>query len=180
MASLYVGNATKLRFDFCYRVPETTTLRTQRIEPGMQERITGDLSTEQIDAIIAQHAKYGLINESDIDRARAFHGTCYSIGKPLTVARLTYLMSKNMDQLVTRGDEIRRANAIAQNSLFERALTESGRPERVAALDLTVQQENHDPANDVPQFSVGTLVTRENGDAPRGSRQAGKSRRRAA
>ena len=175
---LFIGNASRQTFLFAYRVPETTSLRTQPIAPGTQEKISGDLSPEQIDAILAQHAKYGLISEAEIDRARAFHGTCYSIGKRITNTKLAYLMNKNLDQLVLQGEEIRKANAIAQNLNFERALTESGRPERVAALDLTVQQENHDPANDVPQFSVGTLVAREAG-APKPP-SARQSRRRAA
>lgn len=176
---LYIGNATRQTFQFAYRIPESTSLRTQPIAPGTQEKISGDLSPEQVEAIIAQHAKYGLIKESDIDRAKAFHGTCYSIGKRITNTNLAYLMNRNMSHLVVQGEQIRKANAIAQNTNFERALTESGRPERVATLDLTVQQENHDPANDVPQFSVGTLVTRD-GDAPRAPRSPGRANRRRA
>ena len=96
---LFIGNASRQTFLFAYRVPETTSLRTQPIAPGTQEKISGDLSPEQIDAILAQHAKYGLISEAEIDRARAFHGTCYSIGKRITNTKLAYLMNKNLDQL---------------------------------------------------------------------------------
>ena len=83
-----------------------------------------------------------------------------------------------MDALIIQGQEIRRDNAIAQNANIGHALQESGRPERVNALDMTIQQERQDPNNSVPQMSVGTLVTTTPGrdgnrptPAPRASRR---------
>jgi hypothetical protein len=174
---LFIGNATRQVYDFSFKLPETETFRSQKIQPGTQERIGGDLTIEDIDYIIKKHAKYGLIPQEEIDRSKAFHGTCYSIGKPITVARLTYLLDHNLGELVDLGRTIRQANAIAQNGNVEAALRESGRPERVAALDMTVQQEDQDPRNDVPQFSVGMMVTAE---AERGKRGSGKRGRRTA
>jgi hypothetical protein len=164
-------------YEFSFRVPERMSLQTHKIEPGTQQKITGTWSPADIDFILDQHAKYGIVRDQDIDRTTAFSGTCYSIGKPIANARLMYLMNHNLDQLIIQGQEIRKANAIGQSALVERALVENGRPERVDAFDITVQQENEDPKNDIPQFSVGTLV-KQNSDArpPR----AGKGRRRAA
>lgn len=171
---LYIGNATRQVYDFSFKLPEVETFRSQKIQPGTQERISGDLTAEEIDHIVKKHAKYGLISQDEIDRSKAFHGTCYSVGKPITAARLAYLMDHNLGELVDLGRTIRQANAIAQNGNVESALRESGRPERIAALDMTVQQEDQDPRNDVPQFSVGMMVTAESERPRSGSGKRGR------
>ena len=174
---LFIGNATRQVYDFTYKLPESQSIRSQKIQPGGQVRISGDLTSEDIHYIVEKHAKYGLVSQDEIDRSKAFHGTCYSVGKPITATRLAYLMDHNLGELVDLGRTIRQANAIAQNGNVQTALLESGRPERIAALDMTVQQEDQDPRNDVPQFSVGMLVTAE-GEQPR--RGSGKRGRKAA
>lgn len=179
---LYIGNATRQIFDFVYMTigqSDRKAHRRQLIQPGSQILVSGseNFSPEEIDYIVKQHVAYGMIESSAIDRTRAYHGTCYSIGKPITEARLTYLMDHNIGELVDQGRVIRQANAIAQNDTIARALTESGRPERMSALDMTVQQENEDPKNDVPQFSVGTIVTNDAAVAGSGRRGAARGRR---
>jgi hypothetical protein len=176
MADLYIGNATRQVYDFSYKLPESQSVRSQKIDPGTQVRISGHLTTEDIDHILDRHAKYGLICQDEIDQSQAFHGTCYSVGKPITATRLAYLMDHNLGELVELGRTIRQANAIAQNNNVQTALTESGRPERISSLDLTVQQEDQDPRNEVPQFSRGVLVTAD-GEQPRRPRSG---RRKAA
>lgn len=168
---LYVGNATRQVYDFGYRALETMAPRSQKIQPGTYTKVSGDLSTEEIDHILKQHAKYGIVADDAISRAKEFHGTCYSVGKPPARAKLMYLMDSNLSQLVKRGEHIRRAHAIAQSNAINGALVESGREERVSAFDLTVQQENHDPSNEVPQMSVGMLVTSDGEAKPRGQQR---------
>lgn len=176
---LYIGNATRLVYDFCYTLPERKQdFLSQKIQPASQVKITGDLTSEEIDHIVKSHQIYGLIPQDKIDSSKAFHGTCYSIGKPITAARLTYLVDHNLGELVEMGREIRRANAIAQNNNVQQALIEADRPERITALDMTLQQENQDPRNDVPQMSVGLLVTAD-GDSPHDSGRQSRRRRAA-
>jgi len=169
MPDLYIGNATKQNMIFAYAVRRETGelhVRSQPIPVGNQVKVSGNLSQDDIDAIIVQHAKYGMVPADTIDRARAFHGTCYSIGKPITAARLTYLIEYNMAQLVDQGIEIRRANAVAQNLNVIKALDEAGRQESLNALRITVQQEKADPNNTVPQMSEGLIVTENMGMNP--------------
>ena len=169
MTVLYVGNATRQNYDFAFRSPVAVPsasglpLRTHRIEPGVAMKIPGDWSPEEADSIIRQHVPYGIVRDSEIDQSRHFHGIVYSIDTPIARAKLLYLMDHNLGQLVMQGQEIRRANAIAQSELVQKSLIENGRTEIVKSFDTTVQQEQEDPRNDVPQLSVGTLVTRGQG-----------------
>ena len=180
MPKLFIGNATRQNYQFSFREagPDgrpSGQLRTIPIMPGTQIAVPGDRDERQIDAILKQHAKYGIIAEAEIDRGRVFHGTCYSIGKPISAARLIYLMEGNVADLVRQGEETRRASAVAQNSLINDALTERcGQP--IDQLDLTVQQENEDPKNAVPQMSEGITVALNPDAAP----LSGQGRRRRA
>ena len=167
--ALYIGNATKLNLDFQYCVDRGSAAqpcppRSQPIPPGTQVRISGDLTPEQIDNILRQHAKYGLVAATSIDQSRGFHGTCYSIGKPITGQRLVLLMRQNHAALIVRGQEIRQQSAVAQSNLLETALTEQGRPETLTQMDLTIQEEQHDPNNPEPQLSEGFRVVRGSGE----------------
>jgi hypothetical protein len=169
---LYIGNAMKQPYDFQYRVPENPKVFTDKIQPGSFRKLSLNFSKEGIDSVLAQHAKYGLIPDSEIDQARSFHGTCYSVDKPIQRARLVYLMDRNMGELVQRGREIRKANAVAQTELLNTELANNGLNARVDVLDMTIQQENEDPRNDVPQMSVGLLV----GDPAAVERRQGRAR----
>jgi hypothetical protein len=167
--ALYIGNASKLNLDFQYCVERGSAVqpcapRSQPIPPGTQIRISGELSSDQIDHILRQHAKYGLVASASIDQSKGFHGTCYSIGKPITGMRLALLMKQNHAALIVRGREIREQSAVAQSGLLETTLAEQGRPETLTQMDLTIQEEEHDPNNIEPQLSEGFRVVRGDGD----------------
>ena len=172
---LFIGNATRQVMDFRYRDLETMAPRSQKIQPGSQIKISGDLTTEMIDHVINQHDKYGMVAETKIDQARAFHGTCYAINQPITATRLVYLMDGNIEHLVKRGNEIRRTNAVAHSEGVNNVLRRAER-EEIPVLELTVQQERHDPSNSVPQMSEGILVSPDADAQP----LSGRGRRRAA
>lgn len=159
---LWIGNATRQKQTFTYKVPEVGQFRFVDIEPGRQIKIP-NLAAEEVNYIVQTNSMYGLISQDTIDRSQAFHGTCYSIDKPISATRLTYLMDHNIGELVELGREIRKVTAVAQSMNVDRALSESNRPERVLAMDVTIQQENQDPNNSVPQMSVGTSVTNDPG-----------------
>lgn len=161
MPLLYIGNASRQSIDFVYRIPGAPNARKQVIRPGMQERIAGELAIVEIDAILKQHARYGLVKADEIDRAREFHGTCYSIDKPIRAPKIVYLMERNIVALVKQGEQTRQECAVAENLNFERTLVEQGRSERVTAFEMTMQQENHDPLNPNPQLSEGIRVARD-------------------
>ena len=171
---LYIGNATRQKYDFCYRTKVGGGTRNQVIQPGAQLKISGDLTLGEVEYILAKHAPYGLIAEDKIDQTRTFSGTCYAIDKPITAVRLMYLMETNLQVLVKRGEEIRKANAVGHSNLINEVLRETQQPE-LPVLELTVQQEQEDPKNSVPQMAEGLLVSADPDAQPlsgRGKRKA--------
>jgi hypothetical protein len=176
MSKLFVGNATKQKYEFAYRVPEQTGLRVQPVPIGQQVQVTGDLSTVEIDAILEQHRVYGIVNVADINRSKAFAGICYSIDKPISVSKLMEAIDHNTQALVERGREMRKELAIANNEMLEGALSEAGRPERLRNFEMSVVEENHDERDETDPIAEGVRVQRQEGDhAPE---RAPRSRKR--
>lgn len=174
--ALYIGNATRQNLEFHYRIAKDAPAWNQPIPAGTQIRIPKDLTPAQSDYVVRQMSKYGIVAADSIDQARGFHGTCYAIGQPIKGMKLALLMEHNLGELVKMGREIREQTAVAQNNMLETTLIENGRPERLTQMDLTIQQEDHDARNSVPQLSEGFRVVRGS-DRPA---PQPKSRRRAA
>lgn len=165
---LYIGNATKQHHDFAYVVPENKKLRMQTIRPGGQIAITGDLSTPEVDAIVEQHRKYGMVNVDAIDRTKKFTGLCYSTNGPISVDKLSRAMQRNTDALVEQGREIRKNAAVAESNRLEGNLQETGRNERLRGFETSIVEENPDATSGTAPISEGVQVARGDDDpAPR-------------
>ena len=165
---LYIANATKQNFDFMYRMPEVSGIRVQTIPIGGQIQITGELSTLQVDSIIAQHAKYGMVSVDEIDRSRNFTGLCYSIDKQIPVAKIMTAVRLNTAVLQNRGKQMRQEAAVAENNRIERTLIENDIPGVLNKLEVSVVEEK-DRADGEPMVAEGVRVTRnepENEQAP--------------
>jgi hypothetical protein len=167
MSSLYIGNTTKQIHEFHYRVPEVEGVRIQQIPIGGQVLISGTLSTPQIDYIVKQHEKYGLVRADEVDRTRPFIGLCWS-DRPITAIKLERALRHNDDVLADRGREMRERGAIAEHNRLENNLAESGRPELLRGLEVSVQEEHPErrPSEDGPALAEGYSVSRDN---PRGA-----------
>lgn len=150
MTELFIANATRQFLDFTYRLPESSGPRVQRIRPGGQIRISGDLSQKGVDAVVDQHRKYGLVRVSEIDRTKDFSGICYDVDRPVQVEKLRRAMAKKTEVLVERGREIRKMAAIANNNALEASLEESGRPEGLRELSMEIVEENPTEASENP------------------------------
>lgn len=175
---LYIGNATKQNFDFMYWVPTTPPARRiQRIEVGRQVAISGELDRAAIDGIIQQHIAYGIIDAKDVAHAAHFVPLCFSVDRPITGAQLTALMTKNAAVLQDLGRQIRREAALASNDRLETDITESGRPERLRVMDMSVVEENHDERDEQRPLAEGFRVVASN-DEPGGSRPTAVRRAR--
>ena len=176
---LYIGNCTKQVQDFTYRIPGTASQRVQRIEIGSQIRISSDLSTPEIQSIVDQHHKYGLVAVGDIDRTKPFIGMCYSVDTPITVEKLRRAFAHNADVLNERGRELRQEAAVAVNHHIEQAAGENG--PAVKSLEMTVQEENPGTIEDHPAINEGVRVMRD-APPPSGSRggRGNRGRRSAA
>jgi hypothetical protein len=122
---LYIANVTKQIVQFAYRAPERFGLVIQTIPIGGQIKVSpkgsqSDLSTPEIDSILEQHRKYGLISVEELDTNRSsFHGMCYCIGKPISVDRIHKAMQRNEETLEELGKTIRKEAALAVNNQIE-------------------------------------------------------------
>lgn len=113
---LYISNCTQQVQDFVYRLPETSGTRTQRIDIGGQIIVSGDLNPTQIDSILDQHAKYGLVSVDEVDRTRPFIGLCFSVDKPVIMDKVRRAMEHNTTVLNDRGRQLREEAAIFVNN----------------------------------------------------------------
>jgi hypothetical protein len=139
---LYVANVTKQIVQFAYRVPERQGVVIQPIPIGGQVRITplggkDDLSTPEIDAIIDQHRKYGLVPVEEVDNSKnPFHGMFYSVGKPISVERLHKAMKRTEEALEEQGKQMRQEAAIAVNNQIENTIGEN-----LKRLEMSITEE---------------------------------------
>lgn len=166
MSQLFVANVTKQIVQFAYRLPERQGVVVQPIPIGGQVRISPlggreDLSTPEIDAILDQYRKYGLISVSEIESSKTpFHGMCYSLDKPISVEKLHRAMKRNEDALEDLGKQLRKEAALAVNNQIEGTIGENLRQ-----LEMSITEEeprggypeDHDPVGE------GVRVIREEG-----------------
>lgn len=124
MQKMFVANLTAQNQVFAFRLPESNKAFHQEIPIGGQIPVAGrngrpELSTADVEAIIRQHAKYGLIDVAEIDRTKAFAGMCFSLDKPVNVSKIRYAIEHNHFVLVERGKEIREAAAVGISQKIE-------------------------------------------------------------
>jgi hypothetical protein len=164
---LIIANCSQQVVDFIYRLPEANSNRTQRIEIGGQTQIAGDLNGQDVDAIISQHRKYGLVSVDEIDRTKPFIGLCYAIDKKISVEKVRRALEHNSEVLVQRGKDIRQESAVAVNNALEESAP------NLKALELSVIEEPN--KNGTPtQISEGVRVTRHEESSGGGGRKPGR------
>ena len=117
---VYIGNATKQVLQFCYRVPERKGAIVQTVPILGQTRLSVDMDRPQIDALIEQWAKYGLVEITEADRIQGeFEGFLLSVGKPIPAEKLKRAAVKKDDVLGRRGEVLRREAALAMVNTIE-------------------------------------------------------------
>lgn len=175
---IFVGNATKQVLTFSYR-PPGKGVRSQSVPIGGQIQLSGDLTTEEVDCVISQNERYGLVDVKEIDRTKAFIGICYSLDKEISLSYLQRAFDQNHRVLVERGKEIRTNAAIAVNQGLEAELAEN-QLGGLSQLEMSVvEQDSPSRSNDAgPMVAEGVRVSRD-ADAPPAPRGR-SSRRRAA
>jgi hypothetical protein len=152
-----------------YRLPEVSGVRTQHINIGGQIAISGELNPPQVEAIIRQHAPYGLKAVDEIDRTKAFTGLCYSLDRQINVEKLMKAIAHNMEVLTTRGAEQRMEAAVAINN----ALEDQQQGGNLKALQVSVMEENQDKHDGPgPIVSEGFEVSRSAEPTP--AKKAGR------
>jgi hypothetical protein len=178
---IYIANATNQVISFLYRLPEQTGVRHQHIPVGSQIRLPEDITPEMLDSILDQHTRYGLISVDEVQNVQEFKGTCYSVDKPVPAMKIEMLMDHNRDELVELGKRLRQEAALTSNDVLENELQESGRPEILRNLEISVVEENPDPRNETAPVAEGFRVQREGESQyapPRGQQNQGRKNRR--
>lgn len=135
---LYIGNATKQYLQFEFRLLEKGKI-SRTIVPGTQTCFD-NLSTPQIDAIVHQHRRYGMLAVDEISGMRRKVDYIYSIGKPVKPKVIEELARHNDAVLLMRGRETRKRLAISINDNLEKNLDQQNRAENIRGFDLTVQE----------------------------------------
>jgi hypothetical protein len=164
MPKLFIANVTKQIYQFAYRAPERAGVVVQTIPIGGQVLIAPngsdpDLTLQVIEAIIAQHRKYGLVAYSELKSVRGpFHGICYQIDKPFNEDQIRLAMLKNEDMLIALGVKIRQEAALAVNNQIEAQI---GAPLRRLEMSVEEREPRDGYASDLTHVSEGVRVARE-------------------
>ena len=178
---LYIANCTQQVHDFVYRMLESGALRQQKIEAGGQIAIAGDLTSPEVDYIIEQHRRYGLVRVDEIDQTKPFIGLCFQTDRPIAVDKIRRALIHNREVLEDRGRQLRKEAAIAQhNRLQDQTVDGSGAPigPPLTALEMSVVEEKAGQLEDHTPIAEGLRVTTKEG--PGGEPPTGRRRGRKA
>ena len=142
---LYIANGTSQKWNFHYRVLERKSFMTQEIPIG-EQIVIPNLSPPDVDYLIQQGAKYGMVDVAEMDRVgKAFKGLCYSIGKPVKSDKIERLFRHNTNVLVEQGREFRKNAAIVENNRLLRTNQEMDLP-NIRRTEMTIQEETGEMA----------------------------------
>lgn len=175
MTRLYVANCTVQVQGFNYRLVEVEKAFSRTIEIGGQVDL-GDLTDPQINGVIEQNRKYGLLGVEEIARMEGFTPLIFSTGRPVRADVMRRVISHNRTVLRARGEEARKAAAVVVNN----QLSSAGPLE---LLEMSIVEEKAGKVvsgvPDTPGAPVAEgirIVSGAGGDAP----QPPRRRRRAA
>ncbi len=179
MTKMYVANATPQNHNFIYRLPGKIDYIRQNIPAGGQVQLSGDLTTMEIDAVVEQHAPYGLVSAREVDRTKPFAGLCYALDKPVQLGKIESLIEHNREVMTERGRQLRTEAALAVNERVENELFERQMPDTVRSLEMHVEEISRGQrGDDSPEFNEGVRVTREGEPGGTPSPARGGRRRR--
>jgi hypothetical protein len=173
VVAVYIANATKQRLQFAYRLPERKAAITQPIPIFGQERLSGDFSQPDIDSIMEQWGKYGLVKIEDLESARKrFDGYLISIGKPIPEEKLKRAIKYREAVLDGHGKILREQAAVAMINTIE---SESGAVARNYEISVVEEEPRGGYAPNLTHVAEGYRADRDSrpGSPPsRGRRRA--------
>lgn len=167
MAKLYLANCTRQRLDFLYRVPDENgamlrRVHTQTIEPGTQQLIFAEAPQHVLEAIVAQHRKYGLIAVEDVPNTdkTEFIGMCFQFNRPVDLDRLNHAFDHNQGVLHQEGMDRRAEAAIVIDSAINQQLDGVRRQGAHNVPNLTDLRVETLEEADNPSFAEGIRIDR--------------------
>lgn len=117
---LYIANGSHQIIDFQYRLPEYKNYRQQTIPIGGQIRISGELSTKDIEMIVEHHTIYGMVHYKELsDRKDIFIPYIFSVDNPISSDTIADLIVQNREFNTELGKKQRQQAAITVNSMIE-------------------------------------------------------------
>jgi hypothetical protein len=125
----------------------------QHISAGQQIQIFGDMQPEEVKSIIEQHEQYGFIEASRIKGQRDFVGLCYSVDTPVKLDYIKLAFDLNDKVLDERGQEIRKAAAIAADQYIDQLTPGAVNNTRSSVIEEVSQDKD-------PSISEGFEVSR--------------------
>lgn len=174
---MFVANCTNQVQEFHYSVPGQRSRRTQTIGIGNQIQISGELTSEEVDAIVEQKGPYGMFAASSVAQTHQHIQLLYATGKPVTSNQMRQALERNLALMGNEGVRLRQAAAIAVNN----GAVEN-HPNEFQGMDIEIVEQ---PAKDGPAPTINEeIIVRQDGKArtsptPKGGGRS-SSRRRAA
>jgi hypothetical protein len=152
---MFIANGSHQIIDFQYRLPEYKNYRQQTIPIGGQIRISGELSSKDIEMIVEHHTIYGMVNFREIsDHKDMFIPYIYSVDNYMSADTIAELVVQNREFNTELGKKQRQAAALTVNSMIEESISDT-----LKNFEMTVV-EQESPTRDAT-ISEGIRVTRD-------------------
>lgn len=141
MAKLYIANCTKHNQELHYWASEVTRPMRQIVPMGQQVQVFRDAPREELEHIVTQLRRYGLVEAPEADRMKGFVGMCFSFDTPVGEEKIYGVMEKNDVVLDQKSQEYRTEAAVALNAQVEQNLKEMGVSATLNSLEVGLQEE---------------------------------------
>lgn len=193
MSKLYISNCTRqvqeiqFRLDFNQQGQPQMQFRPalrQTIQPGRQVIVANkDLHQSQVDSIVGQLCRYGMIAVADVPRTKSKTALVYNVDRPVSSEVIRTVMARNAGVLLQEGKERRQKAALATNEIIATAVTNNfaamGIPkEPTQDVDVEFEQEEQTEAGE-SRIEEGFRI-RDNAPSTSPPQRNTKQRRRAA
>jgi hypothetical protein len=161
MTTVYIGNATRQVLHFAYRLPERKPI-TQMIRYGAQSPLTVDCSQPDIDALLNQWGKYGLVKLDELESSRKskeFQGYLISIGKQIPQSIMDKAAKYRDEVLASHSEKARKEAAEVMVHTIENETGEIAKTYEISVAEIEPQQGFTNP-ND-PHVAQGWRIDRD-------------------
>ncbi|MGH8321589.1 MAG: hypothetical protein ACRESI_06515 [Gammaproteobacteria bacterium] len=167
MSNLFVANCTKQKHGFIYRMPEKSGSSAPiEIPPGEQREVAKNLTSTDLEYILAHQSIYGMVSEREVDHMKRFVGLCYSVDSPVKASTLLHAFKNNDVVMIETARENRKRTAAAIASELDSNMRDANSPSHVGRVTVEVSEVTK-PGHD-QTLNEGIEVTKE-GKAPRHS-----------
>lgn len=169
---LYIANGTQQKHTFAYRLPNSNKVLTQPIAIGSQICIPRDLQQPEVDAVVKQHQKYGMIPAREIgSRGSPNSPMAFQVDKAFNPEQIAQLMAVNRGEMIKIGEQIRRDTAVVIATELGRAGREQPEGEELLEVQIDVIEEKNRSGNTSPENVFEQIIATPEGRQPRRNRR---------